>query len=118
MAPTINGSAGHAQAQEDGAVNAPSPATSPAVMSQQHAAPATAVASNKQADPSEVGWLFVPQYYLLLNQEPHRLHRFYTKKSTLIHGVEQEDTQACFGQSVSIEKSLNAVRASSKKKGF
>lgn len=51
--------------------------------------------------PSEVGWLFVPQYYTFLNQNPGSLHRFYTKKSTLVHGTELEDTSPCFGQQVS-----------------
>ncbi|KDN38095.1 hypothetical protein K437DRAFT_291867 [Tilletiaria anomala UBC 951] len=76
---------------------------------QASAAPASSNASsgNKQADPSEVGWLFVPQYYLLLNQDPQRLHRFYTKRSTLIHGVEQEDTTPCFGQQAIHSKILS-----------
>lgn len=63
---------------------------------------ATTTASGKPAvQPSEVGWLFVPQYYTFLNQNPGRLHCFYTKKSTLIHGTEQEEEKSCFGQQVS-----------------
>lgn len=42
----------------------------------------------------------MPQYYTFLNQNPDRLHCFYTKKSTLIHGTEQEDEKPCFGQQV------------------
>ncbi|PPR00763.1 hypothetical protein CVT24_000788 [Panaeolus cyanescens] len=49
-------------------------------------------------NPSEVGWQFVPQYYNFVNKEPHRLHCFYTKESTLIHGTEGEQDKACFGQ--------------------
>ena len=37
---------------------------------------------------SEVGWLFVPQYYTFMNKDPSRLHCFYTKKSTMVHGTE------------------------------
>ena len=48
--------------------------------------------------PSEVGWLFVTQYYTFLNQNPGRLHCFFTKKSTMVHGTEQEESSACFGQ--------------------
>ncbi|KZT25750.1 hypothetical protein NEOLEDRAFT_1241612 [Neolentinus lepideus HHB14362 ss-1] len=48
--------------------------------------------------PSEVGWQFVPQYYTYVNQQPNRLHRFYTKASTFIHGVEGEDGKPCYGQ--------------------
>lgn len=48
--------------------------------------------------PSEVGWQFVSQYYTFVNKQPHRLHCFYTKNSTYIHGVEGEDSTACHGQ--------------------
>ena len=51
--------------------------------------------------PSEVGWQFVPQYYTYVNKQPNRLHCFYTKTSTFIHGTEGEDVKACFGQQVS-----------------
>ncbi|KIJ38973.1 hypothetical protein M422DRAFT_33023 [Sphaerobolus stellatus SS14] len=48
--------------------------------------------------PSEVGWQFVPQYYTFVNKQPHRLHCFYTKNSTFIHGTEGEDGRPCYGQ--------------------
>ncbi|KAG6865255.1 hypothetical protein C0991_004071 [Blastosporella zonata] len=48
--------------------------------------------------PSEVGWQFVPQYYTFVNKHPNRLHCFYTKSSTFIHGNEGEDVKPCFGQ--------------------
>ncbi|CAA7264295.1 unnamed protein product [Cyclocybe aegerita] len=48
--------------------------------------------------PSEVGWQFVPQYYTFVNKEPNRLHCFYSKNSTFIHGTEGEDGKPCFGQ--------------------
>lgn len=51
---------------------------------------------------SRVGWLFVPQYYTLLNQDPGRLYGFYTKKSTLVHGTEDEEAAPSFGQQVRI----------------
>lgn len=50
--------------------------------------------------PSEVGWQFVPQYYTYVNKQPGRLHCFYTKNSTFIHGTEGEDIKACHGQQV------------------
>lgn len=50
--------------------------------------------------PSEVGWQFVPQYYTFVNKQPNRLHCFYTKASTFIHGTEGEDGKPCFGQQV------------------
>ncbi|KAG8748077.1 hypothetical protein FRC12_013935 [Ceratobasidium sp. 428] len=48
--------------------------------------------------PSEVGWQFVPQYYTFVNKQPHRLHCFYTKNSTYVHGVEGEDLKPSHGQ--------------------
>ncbi|KAG9313626.1 hypothetical protein JVU11DRAFT_5958 [Chiua virens] len=48
--------------------------------------------------PSEVGWQFVPQYYTFVNKQPNRLHCFYNKTSTFIHGTEGEDVKPCFGQ--------------------
>lgn len=62
-------------------------------------ATATANSAAKPAvQPSEVGWLFVTQYYTFLNQNPARLHCFFTKKSTMVHGIEQEESSPCFGQ--------------------
>ena len=52
--------------------------------------------------PSEVGWQFVPQYYTFVNKQPNRLHCFYTKASTFIHGTEGEDGKPCHGQQVCI----------------
>lgn len=57
--------------------------------------------------PSEVGWQFVPQYYTFVNKQPDRLHLFYTKQSTFIHGVEGEDGKPCHGQQVCLELMLN-----------
>lgn len=50
--------------------------------------------------PSEVGWEFVPQYYTFVNQQPNRLHCFYTKASTFVHGTEGENVTPCYGQQV------------------
>lgn len=56
--------------------------------------------TNTTVNPSEVGWQFVPQYYTFVNKQPNRLHCFYTKASTFIHGTEGEDGKPCFGQQV------------------
>ncbi|GAA6041085.1 hypothetical protein JCM8097_004712 [Rhodosporidiobolus ruineniae] len=50
------------------------------------------------ADSARIGWAFLSQYYSFLNKDPARLHCFYTKRSTLIHSTEGEDTSACYGQ--------------------
>ncbi|CAE6388889.1 unnamed protein product [Rhizoctonia solani] len=62
------------------------------------ASPAPNVPHRTSVVPSEVGWQFVSQYYTFVNKQPHRLHCFYTKNSTYIHGVEGEDSTACHGQ--------------------
>lgn len=67
----------------------------------------SAAASNSAkttAAPSEVGWLFVPQYYTFLNNDPSKLHCFYSKRSTLVHGIEQEEVPLCIGQQQIHEK--------------
>ena len=56
--------------------------------------------NNSTVNPSEVGWQFVPQYYTFVNKHPNRLHCFYNKGSTFIHGTEGEDGKPCFGQQV------------------
>ncbi|UZJ56848.1 hypothetical protein CBS101457_006168 [Exobasidium rhododendri] len=62
-------------------------------------APSGTSSSGKPAvQPTEVGWLFVPQYYTFLNNDPNKLHCFYTKRSTLVHGTELEEATLCFGQ--------------------
>ncbi|KAN0060994.1 hypothetical protein ACQY0O_006728 [Thecaphora frezii] len=79
--------------------SAPAPASNGAVApANQPNASAAASSSKPPVQASEVGWLFVPQYYTFLNQNPGRLHCFYTKKSTLLHGTEQENAEPCFGQ--------------------
>jgi hypothetical protein len=56
--------------------------------------------AHRTVNPSEVGWQFVPQYYTFVNKQPDRLHQFYTKKSTFIHGTEGDDGKPCLGQQV------------------
>jgi len=73
------------------------PASSSTINSNPNATP-TSIHAN--VIPSEVGWQFVPQYYTFVNKQPHRLHCFYTKNSTFIHGTEGEDGSPCYGQQV------------------
>lgn len=49
---------------------------------------------------SEVAWAFIPQYYTHMSRTPEELHRFYTKNSSLLHGIEGEETSICSGQAV------------------
>ncbi|WFD31494.1 hypothetical protein MSPP1_002531 [Malassezia sp. CBS 17886] len=47
---------------------------------------------------NEIAWLFVPQYYTFMNQDPGHLHCFYTKQSTMVHGDENEAITPAYGQ--------------------
>ncbi|KAI8820712.1 uncharacterized protein EV422DRAFT_529866 [Fimicolochytrium jonesii] len=49
-----------------------------------------------KVDAFEVGWLFVQEYYTILNRDPQRLHCFYNKKSSFLHGHEGEATVKTF----------------------
>ncbi|BEJ06815.1 hypothetical protein CcaverHIS641_0400840 [Cutaneotrichosporon cavernicola] len=84
------------------AMSAPVPANGHASTSTEQApvaAPAVTMASSAASiQPSDVGWQFVPQYYNFVNKQPHRLHCFYNKRSTFLHGEEGEDTAVAFGQ--------------------
>jgi hypothetical protein len=64
--------------------------------------PSSSDSSRNNVIPSEVGWQFVPQYYTHVNKSPQRLHCFYNKTSTFIHGTEGEDGTPCYGQQVGI----------------
>ncbi|TPX69934.1 hypothetical protein SpCBS45565_g02109 [Spizellomyces sp. 'palustris'] len=58
-----------------------------------------APAEKTKVDAFEVGWLFVQEYYTFLNRDPQRLHCFYNKKSSFLHGHEGEATaKTCHGQ--------------------
>ncbi|CAN6674600.1 hypothetical protein TRVA0_057S00826 [Trichomonascus vanleenenianus] len=56
-------------------------------------------APQQQPDSQEVGWIFIEKYYTFLNNNPSKLHLFYTKNSVICHGVEGETIQHCKGQS-------------------
>lgn len=51
-----------------------------------------------ETSPEKVGWLFIQQYYSKLNSNPSKLYQFYTKASTLVHGLESEPTEMATGQ--------------------
>ncbi|CCG80867.1 Putative G3BP-like protein [Taphrina deformans PYCC 5710] len=48
--------------------------------------------------PDEVGWLFVQQYYTMMNKKPGNLHLFYKSKSSFVHGMEGEQVKLSQGQ--------------------
>ncbi|RSH78631.1 uncharacterized protein EHS24_002360 [Apiotrichum porosum] len=73
--------------------------------------PIVASASSTQTaskiSPSDVGWQFVPQYYNFVNKQPHRLHCFYNKRSTFVHGEEGDDVTPALGQQEIHERIVN-----------
>lgn len=60
----------------------------------------SASASTQKADPQEIGWYFVEQYYTTLSKSPERIHLFYNKKSQLVTGVEAEKVIPAVGAKV------------------
>ncbi|WVR05121.1 hypothetical protein IAU60_002133 [Kwoniella sp. DSM 27419] len=60
--------------------------------------PSGGAGETSKIQPNDVGWQFVPQYYNFVNKQPHRLHCFYNKRSTFIHGEEGEEAQVALGQ--------------------
>lgn len=59
-------------------------------------------ASSTKADPQEIGWYFVEQYYTNLSKSPEKIHLFYNKKSQLITGKEAEKVLPAVGTKVSL----------------
>jgi hypothetical protein len=53
-----------------------------------------------QVNPTHIGWLFVQQYYTFLNESPEKLHLFYNKNSSFIHGREGQEIPLIHGQKV------------------
>ena len=67
----------------------------------------TSVASNAasqtgaaKADPQEIGWYFVEQFYSTLSKSPEKIHLFYSKKSQLVTGIEAEKVVPAVGTKV------------------
>ncbi|CAG8580025.1 2752_t:CDS:2 [Acaulospora morrowiae] len=79
-------------------------ATSPTNATTQTPAASRGPSAGQKVNASEVGWLFVHEYYTFLNKEPSRLHCFYGRKSTLIHGTEGEPVKPIQGEKEIQEK--------------
>lgn len=60
----------------------------------------TASTAAQKADPQEIGWYFVEQYYTTLSKSPEKIHLFYSKKSQLVTGVEAEKVVPAAGTKV------------------
>ncbi|EXJ88224.1 hypothetical protein A1O1_05154 [Capronia coronata CBS 617.96] len=64
----------------------------------------TTSANVQKADPQEIGWYFVEQYYTTLSKSPEKIHLFYSKKSQLVTGVEAEKVVPAVGTKAISEK--------------
>jgi hypothetical protein len=60
----------------------------------------SATTQQQKADPQEIGWYFVEQYYTTLSKTPEKIHLFYSKKSQLVSGVEAEKVVPAVGTKV------------------
>jgi len=54
--------------------------------------------SDKKFSPFEVSWLFVQEYYTIMNNSPEKLHQFYNKDSYYCNGSEGESSKIYHGQ--------------------
>ncbi|OAL36188.1 hypothetical protein AYO20_04602 [Fonsecaea nubica] len=64
----------------------------------------TTSTTQQKADPQEIGWYFVEQYYTTLSKSPEKIHLFYSKKSQLVTGVEAEKVVPAVGTKAISEK--------------
>jgi len=58
--------------------------------------------AEKKFSPFEVSWLFVQEYYTIMNKSPEKLHQFYNKDSYYCNGSEGESSTIYHGQAVFI----------------
>jgi len=54
--------------------------------------------TEKKFSPFEVSWLFVQEYYTIMNNSPEKLHQFYNKDSYYCNGSEGESSKIYHGQ--------------------
>lgn len=95
---TMNGLYGN-QFSQPAELAASIPPSSGHTASMSQSTTASAAAAQK-ADPQEIGWYFVEQYYTTLSKSPERIHLFYKKKSQLVTGVEAEKVIPAVGEKV------------------
>ncbi|OZJ02465.1 hypothetical protein BZG36_04100 [Bifiguratus adelaidae] len=62
-----------------------------------------AAKQNGTAPTHEVGWMFVHEYYTFLNKSPQKLHFFYNKDSSFVHGTVGDQVEAIQEKIASLE---------------
>lgn len=93
-APNVNG-------VYDGQFNQPAELAASTPSQTSSALNQSASSAQQKADPQEIGWYFVEQYYTTLSKTPERIHLFYSKKSQLVTGAEAEKVVPAVGSKVS-----------------
>ena len=56
-----------------------------------------------QIESTNLGFIFLQQYYKYLIEEPQKLHLFYNQDSNFVHGNESEQIDKVYGRNVSFE---------------
>jgi hypothetical protein len=96
----VNGLYGTSQYAQPAELAASTPSAPSHAPSASQSTTTSATAQPQKADPQEIGWYFVEQYYTTLSKTPEKIHLFYSKKSQLVSGVEAEKVVPSVGTKV------------------
>ncbi|KIW65582.1 hypothetical protein PV04_07828 [Phialophora macrospora] len=100
----VNGLYGTSQYTQPAELAASTPSVSTHATSASQSTTTSATTQQQKADPQEIGWYFVEQYYTTLSKTPEKIHLFYSKKSQLVSGVEAEKVVPAVGTKAISEK--------------
>ncbi|OCT49218.1 NTF2 and RRM domain protein [Cladophialophora carrionii] len=100
----VNGLYGTSQYTQPAELAASTPSVPTHATSASQSTTASATTQQQKADPQEIGWYFVEQYYTTLSKTPEKIHLFYSKKSQLVSGVEAEKVVPAVGTKAISEK--------------
>ena len=96
----VNGLYGTTQYTQPAELAASTPSAPTHAPSASQSTTTSATTQQQKADPQEIGWYFVEQYYTTLSKTPEKIHLFYSKKSQLVSGVEAEKIVPSVGTKV------------------
>jgi hypothetical protein len=96
----VNGLYGTSQYTQPAELAASTPSMPAHATSASQSTTTSGTTQQQKADPQEIGWYFVEQYYTTLSKTPEKIHLFYSKKSQLVSGVEAEKVVPAVGTKV------------------
>lgn len=105
----VNGLYGSAQYAQPAELAASTP-SAPTHATSSSQSTTTSATTPQKADPQEIGWYFVEQYYTTLSKTPEKIHLFYSKKSQLVSGVEAEKVVPSVGTKVCQTRAKESCR--------